>query len=98
MILSVIIPIKPLVIAEKAILELELIFTKTRLSVRKTWKYSFDVLRLWLVCNICIQYSLILIIDVKKIISLDSTRSTGFSAIKLTALGRPNLLVSPETH
>ena len=25
---------------------------------------------------------------------LDSTRSTGFSAVKLTALGRPNLLVS----
>ena len=44
------------------------------------------------------MYSLILIINVKKIISLDSTRSTGFSAIKLTALGRPNLLVSPETH
>ena len=29
----------------------------------------------------------------KKLI-LDSTRSTGFSAVKLTALGRPNLLVS----
>ena len=26
----------------------------------------------------------------------DSTQSTGLAAIKMTALGRPNLLVSPE--
>ena len=32
----------------------------------------------------------------RKILLLDSTRSTGFSAVKLTALGRPNLLVSRQ--
>ena len=77
---------------------LEHISTPMKQRVKRTWKRFYDALKLLLVIAkvsylhpyVCSPY-----IEFSKYIefSSDSTGTTGMAAIKVTALGRPNLLV-----
>ena len=85
-------------IVAKVTLVPEPISTKMKLSAKKIWRHSSVVLKQSPVST-CLEHSINddqFSMMILSIFVIDSTRSTGFSAIKLTALGRPNLLVSPQ--